>query len=401
MGVMDQITDFAARFSPKHPPKQQGGIGGGGGMAFEDDMIVSKPTIVFHASQIFFSFLAMACFASVASFQAKWGIGPSGLSGFALFIAVAGMFLSSFMLFVPVVYEKYDRIVRLARALKEVRVCFILTGIGTTTALLIAFITTISAWTQAGCKNAANDPHAELGDDFTNGLDSWCSTKKAGAVFFWLSFVFWLASLGLLVLDWRSGKLHSSSSGRGRDPPFTQPEHDSTDIERVDSIAGSGRRGTQHEDDDGEEDETDGGRGAYTHVPRPSAYASSSGGYTQSQYTANTQYTAPTQSLNTQYAPSPSTYSPSHTLPPPDVGSPFADPRYDPEPVGRPSMDAYGAFSDPAPSGFAAAAPGAPRVSRTMQYADPYSAVRASIAGSQASAAGGAPPTYESYEGYR
>lgn len=39
-------------------------------------MIVSKPTIVFHSSQIFFNFLAMACFASVASFQAKWGVGP-------------------------------------------------------------------------------------------------------------------------------------------------------------------------------------------------------------------------------------------------------------------------------------------------------------------------------------
>ena len=39
-------------------------------------MIISKPAIVFHTSQIFFNFLAMACFASVASFQAKWGVGP-------------------------------------------------------------------------------------------------------------------------------------------------------------------------------------------------------------------------------------------------------------------------------------------------------------------------------------
>jgi hypothetical protein len=39
-------------------------------------MIVSKPAIVFHSSQILFNFLAMACFASVASFQAKFGVGP-------------------------------------------------------------------------------------------------------------------------------------------------------------------------------------------------------------------------------------------------------------------------------------------------------------------------------------
>jgi hypothetical protein len=51
------------------------------------------------------------------------------------------------------------------------------------------FITTISAWTEPGCKNPKNDPHAKaLGDSFTNGLSGWCSTKKAGAIFFWLTF---------------------------------------------------------------------------------------------------------------------------------------------------------------------------------------------------------------------
>lgn len=50
------------------------------------------------------------------------------------------------------------------------------------------FITTISAWTEPGCKNADNDPHASLGDSFKNALPGWCSTKKAGAIFFWLAF---------------------------------------------------------------------------------------------------------------------------------------------------------------------------------------------------------------------
>src|SRR4051812_27941512 len=39
-------------------------------------MIVPKSAIVFFTAQIFFSFLAMCCFAGVASFQAKWGVGP-------------------------------------------------------------------------------------------------------------------------------------------------------------------------------------------------------------------------------------------------------------------------------------------------------------------------------------
>jgi hypothetical protein len=51
---------------------------------------------------------------------------------------VAGIFLSLFMLFVPVIYEKYDRLAKLARTLKEVRVTFILTGTGTIVSLLIA-----------------------------------------------------------------------------------------------------------------------------------------------------------------------------------------------------------------------------------------------------------------------
>lgn len=43
------------------------------------------------------------------------------------------------MLLVPVAYEKYDEFIRLARALKEVRVGFILTGTGVTLSLLIAY----------------------------------------------------------------------------------------------------------------------------------------------------------------------------------------------------------------------------------------------------------------------
>lgn len=42
-------------------------------------MIVSKPAIVAHSGQIFFNFLSMACYASVAAFQAKHGVGPCAL----------------------------------------------------------------------------------------------------------------------------------------------------------------------------------------------------------------------------------------------------------------------------------------------------------------------------------
>lgn len=121
-------------------------------------MIVSKPAIIFHSSQAFLSFLAMCCFASVASFQAKHGVGPcacflfaelifltnfgspsAGLSGFAIFISIVGIILPLFMLLVPVFDVKYGRLTHLSRALSEVRVGFILTSTGTSLTLLIAY----------------------------------------------------------------------------------------------------------------------------------------------------------------------------------------------------------------------------------------------------------------------
>lgn len=192
--------------------------------------------------------------------------------------------------------------------------------------------------------------------------------------------VFWLASLGLLIRDWRSGK----ASGP-RDVPFAPPE------------AHEEGYAYGHEEQLEEEEDT-----SYSSIP-------------------------PVSQRQTTYE---------------DAGSPFADPSggryrdsdstaYSGAPTlpqisaGRPSMDAYGAFDDPAPSGFGAGSPGgygqaapqsayvapapapnyaapppapstppAPAVSRTMQYADPYAAVRATIGQPQAPAT---PPTYDAY----
>jgi len=355
MTFMDTVQETLTRILPeKKPPlamqPSSTGIGNNGMMPFEDDMIVSKPAIIFHASQAFFNFLAMCCFASVSAFQAHWKIGPSGLSGFAVFISVIGILFPLFLLFVPVVYDKFNKGARLARAMSEPRVGFICAGTGVTVSLLIAFIMTISAWTEPGCKNAANDPHASLGKAFQAALPGWCSTKKAGAVFLWITCAFWVASFVLTLLDWRNGK-----SVRPRDPPFTVP----TDVEDGYSEGG-------HDDDES----------AYMPDGRKPE------GSLESPFADSNAYAPP----GASYAPPGSAY-PSV----PNVGvSPSAQPRQ--------SIDAYGAFSDPAPSGFGSlpSPEEGPRVSRTMQYADPYAAVRASIA---SGTSGGAPPGYGSYGG--
>lgn len=277
--------------------------------------------------------------------------------------------------------------------------------------IIYRFITTISAWTEAGCKNAKNDPHAkEKGDDFVNGLANWCTTKKAGAIFFWLEFGvfvfiqdkkcmdyldtiylisgFWMASLVLLIMHWRSGK-----SLNPRDPPFQPP------------VAADG--GDRYDELEEEDEES-----TYHHIPPASEHA------------YNPPVANPFSDANrtSQVSAAPSSY----VLPPVSSVGGFSTPQSNPSsiPTSRPSMDAYGAFSDPAPSGFGGAerptsfgaasglSDSTPGVSRTMQYADPYAAVRATIAGSAAPAYtppginSGAtspvrPPTYTEYTGYR
>jgi hypothetical protein len=207
---------------------------------------------------------------------------------------------------------------------------------------LQSFITSISVWTQAGCKNAKNDPHAkELGDSFTDGLSGWCATKKAGAIFFWLAFgeilpakwifvakmfdtVFWGGSLTLTFLEWRKNR-----ASRPRDPPFEQP-HEEGDEESAYEVPSL----KQDEDD--------------TSSPFADAYR-----YSGASSTAIGSFGSPT--------------SPKYNIPS--------------APQPRPSLDAYGAFSDPAPTGFGGSPvdSGVTGVSRTMLYADPYAAVRASV----------------------
>ncbi|UOH82041.1 hypothetical protein LQV05_004724 [Cryptococcus neoformans] len=69
--------------------------------------------------------------------------------------------------------------------------------------LLAAFIVTISAWTEKGCKNSSNDPHSDLGDSYKNGLRNWCKTKKASAIFDWLSSIAWSTLLILTIITFR------------------------------------------------------------------------------------------------------------------------------------------------------------------------------------------------------
>ena len=65
----------------------------------------------------------------------------AGLTGFALFISITGIFLSLFLLLVPLANEKYNKFTRVARAIQEDRATFVLVGTGATCSFLIAYVT--------------------------------------------------------------------------------------------------------------------------------------------------------------------------------------------------------------------------------------------------------------------
>jgi len=166
--------------------------------------MLSSARVVVYALQALFGFIAMSCFASVARFQAKWNVGPSPLSGFAVIVSVTTWILSLFMLVVAEVYERKQILVGLALALEGVGVRIALTGGAALLNFLAAIIATISVWSQPGCKDPTNDPHSGDRDvGFQLGLRGWCNTKGAGAVFFWLAFILWASSLWSAVRSWR------------------------------------------------------------------------------------------------------------------------------------------------------------------------------------------------------
>lgn len=65
-----------------------------------------------------------------------------------------------------------------------------------TTYLFVCYHT---AWTEKGCKNPSNDPHSDLGDSYKSGLQNWCKTKKASAIFDWFSSSAWHLSAHYLA----------------------------------------------------------------------------------------------------------------------------------------------------------------------------------------------------------
>ncbi|SJX61852.1 uncharacterized protein SRS1_12836 [Sporisorium reilianum f. sp. reilianum] len=296
-----------------------------------DQERVARVNMILRQAQVFFALVSLLIAVYMASFQAKWVGSPSGLTGLLLFLTSASLVTSSIFLVVPMIYERsgYKTMKGFARALSEARVGLVSNGIFGFLLLILAMTQTISAFTSAGCKNPAKDPHAGGKDraDFVKQLGGWCRTKRAEAAFCWLLWVTWFLSLLLFLRQWRIERKTGP-----RIPPFVHPRNDSA-FEPIDDL-----------DDDDAFDETaksarygDGGDGRYGAMPTAPAV----GPPQMSSY--DRRGGNPLADIEAKYGMSPA-YN----------ADPFADARAATPGYGRPSYDysAYGASAGP-PGGYA------------------------------------------------
>ncbi|ORX39055.1 hypothetical protein BD324DRAFT_618365 [Kockovaella imperatae] len=171
--------------------------------------------LVLHCAAIFFTFLAICMTGAVANFQATW-FAVSGGTAFTLFLLLVAILLSVALFIVPTVYDRWDKLKSANGFLSAPRTRLIIHAFGALLMLIAAFIVTVSAWTSKGCKNPEDDPHHDLGDEYTTNLGQWCQTKKASGIFEWLSFISWLVLLILTLVEWRRE--------RRDEPRFVPPE---------------------------------------------------------------------------------------------------------------------------------------------------------------------------------
>lgn len=172
-------------------------------------------------------------------------------------------------------------------------------------------------------------------------------------------------------MDWRSGKSKRRAGG-GRDPPFTHPNDPSG---YAPSLQGARRDNYEEEEGDIDEEEEPfsypggqqyGAGGGSRAAPQLPPYRANSGGLLSGQSPFSDEYRAPGGGAG------------GFTQPPPTAAT--APP--------------------PTSSNSNANAGSSPGVSRTMQYADPYAAIKANLASAGTGGQGQGGNDY-SYTGYR
>ncbi|KAM0755274.1 hypothetical protein T439DRAFT_322312 [Meredithblackwellia eburnea MCA 4105] len=178
---------------------------------WDDEDGSSALNIILRGLQTFLPFVNLCIYISIASFQAKWGVGPSFLTGLSLFFNAQSLLHGFLFLGTPLLYEKFLFLRGIARGLRQVRIGVIVNASQTLFMLLMALVTTISA-NSGGCKNPDSDPNKDK-EGYTDAMPGFCRNKRAGAAFFWLNFFAWATTLALILYTWYKIRTNPQSTG--------------------------------------------------------------------------------------------------------------------------------------------------------------------------------------------
>lgn len=176
--------------------------GGGGGGSILDDDDIGILQVSIRSATVFFILINLFIYIAIAGFQKHWGVGPSGLTGLALFVICQAFLHALAFLVVPQIYERTDTLKGFARAIRLTRVQFIVYGTQAGFTLILSLVSTISAYT-GGCKHRDSDPNAQL-KDYTANMGGFCRNKRAAAAFWWFTFFCFALSLGIVFKSWYS-----------------------------------------------------------------------------------------------------------------------------------------------------------------------------------------------------
>lgn len=156
-------------------------------------------------AQIFFAFIAIACLAAVISFDNKT-TSSTIIDNIFIFFVTFSVIMSAAIVGIPYTYLQYGKFQSLARALRVIRIEFVLTAIWS----VLVFLATIALSIELGLRNcdSSSDTAAferarnRTGSLFINGLARNCRTARAGNAFGWFALAGWLGSLALIGKEW-------------------------------------------------------------------------------------------------------------------------------------------------------------------------------------------------------
>ncbi|GAA5933801.1 SDR family NAD(P)-dependent oxidoreductase [Sporobolomyces koalae] len=185
---------------------------------WDDEDGTSLLAISLRGLQTVLPFVNLCIYIALAAFQSRWKVGVSFLVGLSLFFNVETLLHGAALLVISIAADNFRVLRSLDRLMRPIRVAVILNSFQAFCMLIMAIVTTVSANT-GGCKDPSKDTHAEL-EGYQEALPGFCRNKRAGAAFFWLSSIVWLATLTLTLISFVQIRRHPRSTA------FNSPSQD-------------------------------------------------------------------------------------------------------------------------------------------------------------------------------